>query len=192
MKHLLSKYNIILASQSPRRQNLLKEIIPEFEIRTKDYDETFDSDIPAHEVAPYLSVIKSKAFRPELAANDLLITADTTVVLNDQVINKPEGRREAIDMLSRLSGSMHTVVSGVSICTVDRIETLSSHTKVYFDEISQYEIEHYVDRFEPYDKAGSYGIQEWIGYIGIRKIEGCYYNVMGLPLNALYKELKTF
>lgn len=192
MKNLLSKYNVILASQSPRRQNLLKEIIPEFEIRTKDYDETFDSDIPAHEVAPYLSVIKSKAFRPDLADNDLLITADTTVVLNEEVINKPEGRREAIEMLSRLSGNMHTVVSGVSISTVDRIETLSSHTKVYFDEISQYEIEHYVDRFEPYDKAGSYGIQEWIGYIGIHKIEGCYYNVMGLPLNALYRELKTF
>lgn len=192
MKNLVSKYNIILASQSPRRQKLLKEIVPEFEIRTKDYDESFDADIPALEVAPYLSVIKAKAFRPDLAANDLLITADTTVVLNDEVINKPDGRKEAIEMISRLSGNVHTVVSGVSISTSDRIETLSSHTKVFFDEISQYEIEHYVDRFEPYDKAGSYGIQEWIGYIGINKIEGCYYNVMGLPLNALFKQLKSF
>lgn len=192
MKNLVSKYNIILASQSPRRQKLLKEIVPEFEIRTKDYDESFDADIPALEVAPYLSVIKAKAFRPDLTDNDLLITADTTVVLNDEVINKPAGRREAIEMISKLAGNMHTVVSGVSVSTTSRIETFSSHTKVYFDEISQYEIEHYVDRYEPYDKAGSYGIQEWIGYIGINKIEGCYYNVMGLPLNALYKELKTF
>ncbi len=192
MNSIESSYNIILASQSPRRQNLLKNLGLTYEIRLKDIEEVFDPTMPAHETAPYLANLKSRAFQEELKPGELLITADTTVVLNDQVINKPEDRTDAIRMLGSLSGNMHEVVTGVSLRTVDKHHTFSEITKVFFKELSQAEIEHYIDTCEPYDKAGSYGIQEWIGYIGISKIEGCFFNVMGLPLYRLNEALSEF
>ena len=188
----LKDKHIILASKSPRRHRLLKELGIEFEIRTKDVDESFSDDIPPKEVAPYLAALKAQAFKSDLAPSDLLITADTTVVLNGEVINKPADRKDAIRMLNALSGSQHTVVTGVSLCTIDKSRTFAVTTDVYFRPLLQAEIEHYVDTFEPYDKAGSYGIQEWIGYIGIERLDGCFFNVMGLPLQRLYAELLEF
>ncbi len=192
MKTIDQSFSIILASQSPRRQNLLKELGLNFEIRLKDIEEVFDPEMPAREIAPYLANLKSRAFQNELNPGELLITADTTVVLDNQVINKPQDRTDAIHMLSRLSGNMHEVVTGVSLRTVDRHHTFSEITKVYFKALKQAEIEHYIDTYEPYDKAGSYGIQEWIGYVGIPKIKGCFFNVMGLPLYRLNEELGKF
>jgi len=187
----LKQYRIILGSQSPRRQNLLKELGLEFDIIVKDTDEDFDENMPAENVAPYLAALKASAFNETLTENDLLITADTTVVLGEQVINKPNDRGNAIQMLTALSGKMHSVITGVSLKTLLKSDVFSVKTDVYFKPLTLAEIEYYVDKFEPYDKAGSYGIQEWIGYIGVERIDGCFFNVMGLPLHDLNKHLKN-
>lgn len=185
--------NIILASQSPRRQNLLKELEIEFEIRTKDdIDESFPENMPDNEVAEYLANKKADAFITELKPDDILITADTIVILNGKVINKPEDKQDAIRMLNELSGNVHKVITGVCISTVDKRKSFSAHTDVYFRKLTDEEILHYIDKYKPYDKAGAYGIQEWIGYIAIKRIEGSYFNVMGLPIQKLYDELMLF
>lgn len=191
MNDLKSKH-IILGSQSPRRRNLLKELGLKFEVRAKDTDEDFDPEMPSEGVAPYLAAIKANAFIDELQEGDLLITADTTVILKGKIINKPQDRLDSIAMLGELSNKMHSVVTGVCLKTIHKTKVFSCKTDVYFKELERAEIEYYVDKFEPYDKAGSYGIQEWLGYIGIEKIDGCFFNVMGLPLQKLYQELKAF
>lgn len=190
----LSDYRIILASGSPRRRELLSLLDIDFEVNTSvDVDESHDG-VSARDVAPYLSRIKSDAYRKLLtpAGNELIITADTIVILKDEVLGKPHDINDAIGMLMRLSGQIHEVITGVTVLTQGRQETLSAVSQVEFSRLSKEEIEYYVRRFKPLDKAGAYGIQEWIGAVGIRGINGSFYNVMGLPVHRLYEMLKTF
>jgi septum formation protein len=188
----LKKYKFILASKSPRRQYLLKELGLEFEVRTKEVDESFPKILEAQEIPLYLCEKKADAFEEELSENTIVITADTIVWIDGQVLNKPEDRVDAVRMLNLLSGKMHEVYTGVCLRSKSKKKTFHALTKVYFKTLSQQEIDYYVDNFQPYDKAGAYGAQEWIGYIAIDKIEGTYFNVMGLPLRELYEELLKF
>lgn len=189
----LKKYNIILASKSPRRQNLLKGIGLEFSILTKDVDESYSNNISVFDVAPFLSLKKARAFEDsELPENYMVITADTVVIVNDTILGKPKDGEDARNMLRLLSGKKHSVVTGVTIHTKENTKTFSVSSKVSFDVLDDDEIEYYVNNFKPFDKAGSYGIQEWIGYIGVNSVEGSYFNVMGLPTQKLYQMLKRF
>ena len=193
MLEKLRKYNIVLASKSPRRQELMKGIGLEFTVITKEVDESYPLSMSAYDVAPYLSVKKAKAFaNDELPDNYMVITADTVVVVDDRILGKPKNEDEAYEMLNMISGKKHSVITGVSIRTCDKIKTFSVVSKVSFDILDRDEIEYYVNNFKPYDKAGAYGIQEWIGYIGVNHVEGSYFNVMGLPTQKLYKMLKSF
>jgi len=185
-------YNIILASKSPRRQNLLKELGFEFEIKTKEVEEIYDSDLKREQVAIYLSELKSNAFKADVKDNDLVITSDTIVCLNDEIIGKPNDRVDAINMLSKLSGNKHEVITAVTLMSKEKQHTFYEVTEVYFKTLTKEEVEYYIDNYKPYDKAGSYGVQEWFGYIAIEKINGSYYNVMGLPVKKLYEELNNF
>lgn len=189
----LKKYNIVLASKSPRRQELLKGIGIDFSVLTKDVDESYAPNISVYDVAPYLSVKKAKAFNEEeLPDNYMVITADTVVVVNDMILGKPKNTEEAHEMLNLISGKKHSVITGVTIRTSDKVKTFSVVSKVSFEVLEQDEIEYYVNNFKPYDKAGAYGIQEWIGYVGVSHVEGSYFNVMGLPTQKLYNMLKSF
>ena len=189
LKEKLSKYNLILASKSPRRKFLLKELGLDFEIHTKDIDESFPKKLKGKQIALYLCKKKADAFKEELRPNDLLITADTIVWINNKVLNKPADYNEAVQMLKLLSGKMHIVYTGVSITTSIIQKTFFAETKVFFKKLSDKEIDFYVHNYKPYDKAGAYGAQEWIGYVGVKKIIGSYFNVMGLPVKELYEEL---
>ena len=191
LKNLTGKI-LVLASKSPRRQQLLAGLDIEFEIRTKDVDESFPSDLQAGEIPAYLAKVKADAFRQDLAPNEVLVTADTVVWVDGHVLNKPENREEAIDMLKQLSGNLHHVYTGVSVVSKDKSVVFVDETKVEFVLLSDEEISHYIDKYKPYDKAGSYGVQEFIGYIGINRLEGSYFNVMGLPVHKLYEVLKDF
>jgi septum formation protein len=185
-------YNIILASQSPRRRQILKDAGIDFESRSKDTNEDFSPTLSRHEVPVYLAKKKANAFLPDLKENDLLITADTVVIINNEILNKPGNREEAIKMLQKISGQVHEVVTGVSLTSISKQIAFSETTKVYFLPLSQTDIEFYVDNYKPFDKAGSYGIQEYIGYIGIEKIEGSYFNVVGLPIHRVIAEIRKF
>lgn len=188
----LKKYNIVLASKSPRRQELLKGIGVDFTILTKDVDESYPSRLPLLDVAPFLSLKKAKAFEDnELPENFMVITADTVVIAENEILGKPKDRDDAFRMLGLLSGKTHKVVTGVTVHTKDFTKTFSVISKVAFDRLDNQEIEYYVEKYKPYDKAGAYGIQEWIGYIGVSSVEGSYFNVMGLPTRKLYMVLKN-
>lgn len=182
----------ILASKSPRRQYLLKELGIDFELQTKEVDESFPPHLQREEIPLYLCKQKADAFEGDLDDNTIVITADTIVWINDHVLNKPENFDEAVAMLQELSGSMHEVFTGVCLKSKTKEVTFSALTKVYFRTLTQAEIEYYVNTCKPYDKAGAYGAQEWVGYVGVEKIEGTYFNVMGLPLYELYQELVKF
>lgn len=189
----LKKYNIILASKSPRRQELMKGIGLDFSVLTKDVDETYPLHLSVFDVAPYLSVKKAKAFEEaELPDNYMVITADTVVVVEGKILGKPKDENEAREMLVTISGKKHSVITGVTVLTKDKVKTFSAASKVMFEKLDNEEIDFYVSNYKPFDKAGSYGIQEWIGYIGVACVEGSYFNVMGLPTQKLYKVLKTF
>lgn len=189
----LKKYNIVLASKSPRRQELLKGIGVDFTILTKEVDESFPSKLPLIDVAPFLSLKKAKAFEDtELPDNYMVITADTVVIVENEILGKPKDRDDAIRMMNLLSGKAHKVVTGVTVHTKEKTKTFSVTSKVTFETLDNQEIDYYIDNFKPYDKAGAYGVQEWIGYIGVSNVEGSYYNVMGLPTQRLYKVLKEF
>ncbi len=184
---------ILLASGSPRRRELLAMIAPDFTVApSRDVDESYPSDMPAEEVAVYLSGVKAEAYKDLLADDEIIITADTVVIIDDRILGKPADRDDAIAMLKSLSGRRHKVVTGVTVTTKDRSISFDETTAVEFALLSDDEINHYIDTFKPYDKAGAYGIQEWIGAVGIKGIEGCYYNVMGLPVHTLYHRLKKF
>ena len=157
-----------------------------------DCEEVYPADLPAEEVPLYLSQLKSRAWPGPLAPDVILLTADTVVVLDGEVLGKPRGRDEAVEMLGRLSGRRHTVVSGVTLRTAERMHSFGARTNVWFRTLSAEETEHYIDTCRPFDKAGSYGIQEWIGYAAIERIEGSFYNVMGLPIQKVYVELDKF
>ena len=182
---------VILASNSPRRRQLLSGIVPEFSIaESRDINEQYPDSLPAEQVAPFLSQLKAEGYSDLIDNQSVLITADTVVILDNQILGKPASEDDAVHMLSRLSGRTHKVITGVTLKTTEKTHTFSSSTLVDFDVLDEDEIRRYVREFKPFDKAGSYGIQEWIGYRAIKKIDGCFYNVMGLPLNRLYTELK--
>lgn len=183
---------ILLASNSPRRRELLAMIVPQFDIApARAIDEIYPADLPAAEVAPYLSRLKAGAYSDMLVPHETIITADTVVIAPDgSLLGKPRDRREAVGMLRSLSDATHSVVTGVTLTSARRTVTFADTTEVTFAALSDSEIEAYVDRYHPFDKAGAYGIQEWIGCIGIERINGCFYNVMGLPLHALYRRLR--
>ncbi|MCM1505479.1 MAG: Maf family nucleotide pyrophosphatase [Muribaculum sp.] len=184
--------NIILASASPRRRELLKMIVSEFSIASgKSVEETFPKDMEAEEVPVYLSKIKAVPYIADLSDDDVLITADTVVILDNDILGKPHSRSEAADMLSRMQNRTHKVVTGVTISTIHGSKSFAQLTEVDFDKLDESEISYYIDNFKPFDKAGAYGIQEWIGAAAIIGIRGSFYNVMGLPIHALYTHLKN-
>ena len=188
--HSIKNYKLILASASPRRQQLMKDAGFTFEVRLKNVEEKYPQELHLENVPEYLSKVKGSAFREGLKADEVLITADTVVCIHDRILGKPADRKEAISMLQELSGNRHLVVTGVSVTTRTEQLSFSSRTDVFFKHLSNEEIEFYVDTYKPFDKAGAYGIQEWIGYIGIERIEGSFYNVMGLPIQKLYETLR--
>lgn len=186
------KYNFILASKSPRRQQLLKSLNIDFTVKTKEVAEVYPKGLEKEEVPVYLAELKSKPFSTELSANDLLITADTIVCLEKEILGKPKDYEEAYEMIEKLSGKEHQVITGVCLSSINKSHSFYSQTNVCFKELTSAEIEFYITQFKPFDKAGAYGIQEWIGSIGITHIEGSFYNVMGLPIQMLYEEIQKF
>lgn len=188
----LKKYTLLLASKSPRRQYLLKELGLDFEVRIKEVDESFPEQLKAAEIPLYLCEKKADAFDEELTDNTIVITADTIVWINGHVLNKPQNFDDALRMLQLLSGKMHEVYTGVCLKSKHKTTSFVALTKVYFKELSLEEIEFYIGNYKPYDKAGAYGAQEWMGYIAIDRIEGTYFNVMGLPVRELYEALLKF
>lgn len=188
----IPKQQIILASKSPRRQQLLKDLGWEFTIFTKDIDESFPIDLKREEVALYLCEHKAKAFQDVLNDNTLVITADTIVCLDDFIINKPEDAKDAHRMLRLLSNRQHEVYTGVCISSKNKANSFYVKSTVYFKNLTDDEIDYYITVYKPFDKAGAYGIQEWIGFIGIEKIEGSYFNVMGLPVKEVYEAVMNF
>ena len=185
----MKNYKLILASGSPRRQQLLREARLAFTTRVVPVDEDYPPDLNPERVAEYLSEKKGRAYQSLIQDDELVITADTTVVVDHEVLNKPADSAEAYRMLVILSGKAHQVITGVSLTRTASVHTFSDTTHVYFRELSEAEIRFYVEDFRPFDKAGGYAIQEWIGMIGIEKIEGSYFNVVGLPVEKLYREL---
>ena len=189
----LNKYHIILASNSPRRKELLEGLDLDFEVRVlPGIDETYPLTLPAAEIPLYIAKEKADAYRSQLTDKDLLITADTVVILGEDVLGKPVDNQDAFRMLRLLSGKTHQVVTGVCIITNQRQSEFSVSTDVSFDELSDSEIEYYIKTYSPIDKAGAYGIQEWIGHVAVSSLNGSYFNVMGFPVQRIYKELKTF
>ena len=188
----LPDYNYILASKSPRRQMLLRSLGINFKVKIKEVDEFYPQGMPGTEIPVYLAKLKALPFSGELTENDLLITADTVVWLDNKVLGKPSDKEEAVEMLQLLSGKEHQVISGVCLTSTRNQKTFYSVSVVNFRELALQEIEYYIETCKPFDKAGAYGIQEWIGYIGITHIEGSFYNVMGLPVQQLYSEILNF
>ena len=181
---------IILASGSPRRKELLAGLCIDFEVDTRnDFDEVYSSDIPHESIPEVLSEGKSYGFHRPLADDEILITSDTLVLCGDRVMGKPASREDAIDMLKCLSDRKHKVITAITLRDKQRCTTVSDTALVHFKALSDSEIEYYVDTYKPFDKAGAYGIQEWIGYIGIDKIEGSYFTIMGLPVHLVYQQL---
>ena len=189
LSNKLSNYNIILASNSPRRQQLLKDLDIDFEIRTKEIEEIYPSELLGTEITDFLADLKSKPFIDELNENDLLITSDTIVWFNNKALGKPKNYDEAFHMLKELSNNTHQVITSICLSGKTRKHILNDTTIVTFKELTDDEINYYINTYKPFDKAGAYGIQEWIGKIGITKLEGSYFNVMGFPVHKLYKEL---
>lgn len=189
----MHKYRYILASASPRRKELLAGLNLDFTVKVKEgIDESYPDGLSAEEIPVYISQKKAKAYRSELKKDEILITADTIVWLDSKVLGKPKDRQDAVFMLKELSGRTHLVITGVTISSVHKCISFSSTTEVQFANLTDEEIEFYVDNYSPMDKAGAYGIQEYIGFIGVTSIRGSYFNVMGLPVQRLYQELKIF
>ncbi len=190
----LLKKRIILASNSPRRKELLRNLNLPFDVLVKDVpEESFPPGLENDEAAAYLAVQKASYYMDLLYKDDIiLITADTIVLCEDRIMGKPSGYEEAFNMLKSLSGKVHEVITGVALTTPGKQEIFDSVTKVYFKDLSDEEIDYYITNYKPYDKAGAYGIQEWIGMIGVTRIEGSYFNVVGLPVQKLYSELIIF
>ena len=190
---MIKNYNIILASNSPRRRELLAGLDIDFEVRVlQGIDESYPKELPTRDIAAYISRKKADAYRNTITDQELVITADTIVVLGDEVLGKPKDEIDACRMLRELSGHTHHVITGVTLTTRNRQQSFSVQSDVTFKELSDDEIEYYVKKYQPLDKAGAYGIQEWIGYIGVTGLSGSYFNVMGLPVQRIYEALRTF
>ena len=188
LREKLSNYNLILASGSPRRQHFFKELDVPFTIDIREVDETYPEHLKGAQITDYLADLKSKSFS-NLKSNDVLITSDTIVWFEEKAIGKPINKKDAFDMLKKMSGKEHDVFTSVSIKSAYFQSIFNDKTSVEFEEFTNEEINYYIEKFTPFDKAGSYGIQDWIGLIGVKKISGSYFNVMGLPVHKLYKEL---
>ncbi|MDP2339250.1 MAG: Maf family nucleotide pyrophosphatase [Bacteroidota bacterium] len=188
----LEQYEIILASKSPRRQQILSDLGLKFRVQAMEIPEVFPEGMGMTEIPVYLAELKSSAFLPYLKNNQLVITADTIVWLKDKVLNKPVDFADGFQMLKELSGEKHQVLTGVCLLSTEKKISFFASTDVWFKQLSDEEINYYLEHYRPYDKAGAYGIQEWIGYIGIERIEGSFFNVMGLPVQNLYEHLKAF
>lgn len=188
----LDKYSIILASKSPRRKQLLQELGVKFKVVIKNVNEIFPGRMPVDEVPEYLAKIKAEPFINEIDTNTLVITSDTIVCVGGQILGKPANYSEAFAMLKQLSGRAHQVMTGVHLMSRNKSVSFTAITTVFFKSLSNNEIDYYLINYSPYDKAGAYGIQEWIGHIAVERIEGSYFNVMGLPIQHLYEELKKF
>jgi len=192
LREKLKNYKIILASGSPRRQQFLADMDLDFEIRLKEIEELYPPNLIEEDITDYLAVLKSDAFEGELQANEILITSDTIVWHEKKALGKPKDYADAFAMLQSLSNKTHLVITSVCFKTKDSTKVISEITKVSFHPLSDAEINYYLENYKPYDKAGSYGIQEWIGFVGVSKIEGSYPNVMGLPVDKVYQYLSTF
>jgi len=192
LSELLKHKTLSLGSKSPRRKELLEGLGLTFETRVKEVEETFSIDIDQYKVAEFLANKKANAFTNELTKEDIIITSDTIVLCDGEILGKPNDAKDAFEMLTKLSGKSHQVITGVCLKSIEKTITFSDTTKVWFKSLTSDEINFYIKTYQPFDKAGSYGIQEWIGYVGIEKIEGTYFNVMGLPVNLLYKRLYDF
>ena len=192
LNKLSQKYNIVLGSASPRRKELLSDIILKFSILTTTKKETFLSSLNGEEIAEFLAKQKSKFLSENLKQKDLLITADTIVLLENELLNKPKNKEEAFKTLNKLSENTHKVITGVCLKSKNKEIVFSVTTLVTFNKLSEEDINYYINKFNPYDKAGAYGVQDWIGKIGINNINGSYTNVVGLPISELYQNLKLF
>lgn len=188
----LNNYRIILASQSPRRQQLLRELGLKFDVVVKDYTETYPEGLRGEAIAEFVARGKAGSFKNEISENEIVIAADTIVWCNNKVLGKPVNKEDAIRILEEISDNTHEVITGVSLLSSAREHTFSVSTKVTFEAFSPEDILYYIDNFKPYDKAGAYGIQEWIGLTACSHIEGSYFNVVGLPVQRLYIELQKF
>ena len=191
LQNKLKNYRLILASASPRRRELLSSCDLDFTLAEKfECEERYPADLATEKVAEYLSQLKSNAYPHALGEKEILLTADTVVILGDKILGKPHSEAEAVEMITSLSGATHKVVTGVTLRTTEQTISFSAESSVSFRTLEEEEIRYYVEKYRPLDKAGAYGIQEWIGYIGIEGIEGSFYNVMGLPVQRLYAALK--
>ena len=187
------KHKILLASKSPRRREILSLLKIPFTVVTIDgIDESYPEDLNPEQVSEYISSKKAEAFLKKIQNDELIITADTVVICDGKILGKPKGEKNAMEMLRFLSGKTHKVTTGVTVATKDKFVSFSSETMVTFANLSDEEIKYYIDTYHPYDKAGAYGIQEWIGAVAVAKIDGSFYNVMGLPVHRLYQVLKQF
>ena len=182
---------ILLGSQSPRRQELLKALGVDFKVVKISSDENYPENLRNEKITEFISLSKANAYS-NLKENEILITADTVVVLNDEVLGKPIDENEAFQMIRKLAGSTHQVFTSVCVRTIENILTFSDKTDVIFDEFTDEEINYYIQNFHPFDKAGAYGIQDWLGYAKVKGIQGCYYNVMGFPLSKFYRKMQSF
>ena len=191
LKNKLNKYHIILASGSPRRQQFFKDLDIDFEIRLKEIEEIFPPELKAEEITNYLAVLKADAFEGELKPNEILVTSDTIVWHNQTALGKPKDEQNAFEILKSLSNSTHEVLTSVCFKTIEKTTVLHEVTKVTFNELNDESIHYYLEKYKPYDKAGAYGIQEWIGLIGVSKIEGSYANVMGMPTDKVFEYLSS-
>ena len=189
----ITPYKVILASNSPRREELLKGIDIDFEVKTlPDIDESYPNGLLKEEIAEFVSTNKAKSYISSLSEDEMLITADTIVLLDEKVFGKPINKEEAKQMLHTLSGKTHKVITGVCLTTTTKQTSFSATSNVEFGELTDSEIEYYVEHYSPLDKAGAYGVQEWIGYVAVKHIDGSYYNIMGLPIHRLYHEIRNF
>lgn len=189
LKDKLKRYKLILASGSPRRQQFFKDLDLEFEIRLKEIEEIFPPELKAEEITNYLAELKASAFDGELKENDILITSDTIVWHNDKPLGKPKDAQDAFNILKSLSNATHEVITSVCFKTISEVTVLYEVTKVTFNKLSDEAIHYYIQNYKPFDKAGAYGIQEWIGFVGVAKIEGSYANVMGMPTDKVFEYL---
>ena len=188
----LNNFKIILASRSPRRQQLLRELGLKFDVVIKEYPEIYPEGLSGEEIAIYVAHEKASSFKNEISDNEIVIAADTIVWCNNKVLGKPLDFEDAKRILNEISGNTHEVITGVSLFSLSKEITFTDSTKVTFETLSEEEIHYYIDKFKPYDKAGAYGIQEWVGLISCSHIDGSYFNVVGLPVQKLYKELQNF
>ena len=189
LRQKLKDYSIILASGSPRRQEFLKTLDIDFKIQLKPVEEIYPEKLKHSEISDYLSVLKAEPFLEDLKENDILITSDTIVWHNKQALGKPKDEQDAFDMLTSMSGKTHEVITSVCFSSKDKQQVINDITKVTFKDFSEEEIWYYINNYKPFDKAGAYGIQEWIGQIGVTNLEGSYFNVMGFPVHLVYKTL---